>query len=106
MSAVLARPLWILADAHGGHDREADASLIERLVRAIAERADIFILGDLFKSWLAPARFHGGLERAVLERCRRLRGRGARVDFVVGNRDYLVKQTLQGDAFDEVYEDA
>lgn len=100
------RPLWILADPHGGQDAEADRALVSLLDRAIDERADLFVMGDLFTGWLAPARFHGELEREVLARFRRLRATGARVDFVVGNRDYLVKETLEGDTFDAVYEGA
>jgi UDP-2,3-diacylglucosamine hydrolase len=98
--------LWILADPHGGQDADADRALVLLLDRAIEERADLFVLGDLFTGWLAPDRFLGELERTVLARFRALRQRGARVDFVVGNRDYLVKETLEGDAFDAVYEDA
>jgi UDP-2,3-diacylglucosamine hydrolase len=98
--------MWILADPHGGHSDEADRALIELLDRALAARVDFFVLGDLFTGWLAPERFLGELERAVVDRFRAMRRHGARVEMVVGNRDYLVKETLLGDAFDRVHDEA
>jgi UDP-2,3-diacylglucosamine hydrolase len=98
--------LWILADPHGGHDPGADHALLALLDRAKVQGANLLVLGDLFTGWIAREAFWGSLERAVIDRCRALRQNRQTIDFVVGNRDYLVKEMLEGDAFDHVYEDA
>lgn len=97
--------LWILADPHGGHDAGADHALLALLELAHERRVDLLLLGDLFTAWLAPSRFWGALETEVIDRFRAMRRVGQRIDFVVGNRDYLVKETLLGDAFDRVIEE-
>lgn len=95
---------WILADPHAGALPEADAGLLRLLERAAAPGRELLILGDLFTGWLAPERFWSPLQRAVLERLAALRGRGVRLRFVVGNRDYLVREALAGRLFDAVIE--
>lgn len=98
--------LWILADPHGGQDAEADRALLAFLDLAHTARADLLVLGDLFTGWIAKERFYSPLQREVIDRFRALRRAHLAVDFVVGNRDYLVKETLEGDAFDRVLDGA
>lgn len=94
---------WILADAHAGASEEADRALLQLIDVAAARGVDLLILGDLFRSWLAPERFQTAFQRRILGRFRELRSAGRRVDFVVGNRDYFVEEGAAGGAFDEVF---
>jgi UDP-2,3-diacylglucosamine hydrolase len=96
---------WILADAHGGADPERDRALVELLDAARLARADLLILGDLFAAWIALDRHLTAFQREVLEAIRVLRRAGQSVRFVVGNRDYLVREGQLGTTFDEVFED-
>lgn len=95
---------WILADAHGGADPQADEALGILLDRAIEQRVDLWILGDLFAVWLAPDRFCTPFQQGIIARLRTLRAGGSRLTFVVGNRDYLVAKGQLGRTFDEVIE--
>jgi UDP-2,3-diacylglucosamine hydrolase len=93
---------WILADAHGGADPDADRDLLRVLDRARAARADLLILGDLFAAWIALDAQLTPFQREVIDRLRGLRHAGLTVRMVVGNRDYLVKEGQLGLSFDEV----
>ncbi len=95
-------PTWILADCHAGADPAGDDGLRDLLDRAIAARADLLVLGDLFAAWLGADRFHTPLQRDVIAQLRRLREAGARTTFVIGNRDYFVAEGQLGRAFDVV----
>ncbi|MFO0724910.1 MAG: hypothetical protein U1E65_14110 [Myxococcota bacterium] len=98
--------LWILADAHAGAIAEADASLLRLIDRATALGVDLLVLGDLFLAWLGLPRFQTAFQQDVLRRFRAHRASGRRVDFVVGNRDYLVAEGERGQSFDDVFEEA
>lgn len=92
----------MLADPHAGQDPAADARLLEVFGAAARAGADLWLLGDLFVAWLAPERFWTPRQRALLEGLEAVRAAGGRVDFVVGNRDYLC-EALLGRVFDAVY---
>jgi UDP-2,3-diacylglucosamine hydrolase len=98
------RPLWVLADPHGGAGHEADRALVELFDAAEAERVDLLLLGDLFFAWIAIERFWSPFQRDVLTRIARLRGRGQRITFIAGNRDYLARD-LEGSIFDAVHDE-
>jgi len=95
--------VWILADVHAGADPAGDDALIALLDRAIVERRDLLLLGDLFAAWLGDARFHTPLQRQVVALLRKLRAEGARTLFAAGNRDYFVTES-QG-VFDRVFDE-
>ncbi len=95
-------PVWILGDAHGGGNAEGDAALLRLVRQARRLERDLLIMGDLFVAWLGPPRFWTSFQQQLLEDLRSLRQTGARVELVVGNRDYLA-QTLTGDVFDAVH---
>ena len=98
--------LWVLADAHGGADPEADRDLLQLLAKAQQESVDLLILGDLFAAWIALDSDLTRLQQEVIAAIRSLRRQGRTVRFVVGNRDYLVREGQLGRSFDEVFEEA
>ena len=101
--AAPSSPCWIVADAHGGANEAADAALLALLDAAPARTSSLLILGDLFLAWLGEDRLLTAAQREVLERLRSFRAGGGRVDFVVGNRDYLARAQLDS-SFDRVIE--
>jgi UDP-2,3-diacylglucosamine hydrolase len=95
---------WVLADAHGGASREADLALLSMLEAAIRAKQDLLILGDLFAAWIGLDRDLTNYQAEVIEALRKLRRSGSCLRFMVGNRDYLVREGQLGRTFDEVYE--
>ena len=98
---AMARATWVLADPHGGADPHVDGALLELLALATPV-ADLLVMGDLFVAWIDRPRFYTPFQRTVLEGFARVRAAGGHVRFVVGNRDYLVRE---GEAFDVVVDE-
>lgn len=93
----------VIADAHlGGPGGEA-APLVAQL-ETVAERGcrHLVLLGDLFQGWVGFRRFETPEIAAVATALRRLRGRGVRVDYVEGNRDFFLDRGPYADCFDAV----
>ena len=80
---------YVVADTHLGDARATPEAFLNMLA-ALPDPGVVIFLGDLFKVWLALPRFANDTVRAVLAGMTRLRARGARLVFVVGNREYLV----------------
>jgi UDP-2,3-diacylglucosamine hydrolase len=94
--------LYVLADSHAGTDASVDRALLE-LLDSMGE-AELLILGDLFRAFVGLPRYWTSAQRDVLEALERLRARGGRIRFVVGNRDYLIRP-IPDLPFDQVIED-
>ena len=94
---------WLIADAHGGADPEADETLLALLDEAIAQHVDVYLLGDLFAVWLAADRFLTVFQNEVVQKLRKIRNNQKKVVFVVGNRDYLAEDQL-GHTFTQIIE--
>ena len=94
-------PTWIVADPHVGERADRDALLLSTLEAAARRRVHLWLLGDLFVAWLGPERFWTTAQRPIMEALCRVRAAGGRVEFVVGNRDYLANAALHT-AFDAV----
>ncbi|MBI2374474.1 MAG: hypothetical protein HYV07_10815 [Deltaproteobacteria bacterium] len=92
---------WILADPHVGANAEADHELELLLAAASRESRDLLVMGDLFRVWLGLERMLTPLQGKVLDALQEVRRSGARVVFVVGNRDYFAESQLDR-AFDDV----
>lgn len=85
------KPGYILGDAHLAPDAPDRVRAFTDFVRRAAEEAaDLLVMGDLFRVWMGPPRFHGAFEREVLALFSRAREAGGKVTFVVGNRDLLL----------------
>ncbi|GEM_PF-2387119 len=84
--------LYVAGDVHLDGSAGAFAPFLDILLGRPAAR--LVILGDLFDYWVespAVARRHDG----VLERLRRLNGRGWRLDLVCGNRELVAGRRLE-----------
>lgn len=95
------QPTWIIADPHVGAHPDRDTLLRSTLEAAAHRRVHLWLLGDLFLAWLGPERFWTAAQRPIMEALFRVRASGGRVEFVVGNRDYLAGAALHT-AFDAV----
>lgn len=96
------KPLLYVADSHlTENDPEVDA-FIAFLSTAGASAGTVYILGDLFNVWFAEPKFRMPHQQRVLDALKTLAGRGVKVKFVEGNRDYSVRRNHSGDPFVEV----
>jgi UDP-2,3-diacylglucosamine hydrolase len=96
-------PLAVVADAHlGGPGGEA-GPLVEQ-VRALAREGveRLVLLGDLLQVWVGYPQYQTPESRALLDAVREIRGRGVRVDYIEGNRDFFLAAGPCREAFDSV----
>jgi UDP-2,3-diacylglucosamine pyrophosphatase LpxH len=96
-------PLAVVADAHlGGPGGEAGqlVAQLEALPDAGVER--LVLLGDLLQVWVGYEQYQTAESRALLAAVRALRGRGVRVDYIEGNRDFFLAAGPCREAFDSV----
>lgn len=81
-----------IADVHLSRDSHSRAALFSGLLeRLSAERCDLYILGDLFEYWANNRGSHRAF-KGILDGLRRYRESGARVYYISGNRDFLVRK--------------
>jgi len=100
------KPLVFVADAHlTSDDPEVDAFV--RFLEEVGSRAStLAILGDLFNLWLGRRKFSLPHHRKVLSALGELEGRGVRLVYVEGNRDFHLRRVHLGDPFETVAEDS
>lgn len=93
----------LLADAHVGGPGGGAGPLVAELdgLHAAGCRR-LVVLGDLFQVWVAAERYETAEVRQVLAALRRLRGRGVRLDYIEGNRDFFVADSAYAADFDLV----
>jgi UDP-2,3-diacylglucosamine hydrolase len=93
--------LVIAADVHLAPD-DPEVERFTAFLEDVAPRAAaLVLLGDIFALWLGAPKYTLPHHRRVLDCCRALRGRGAEVVFVEGNREFDARG-WEGDAFDVV----
>jgi UDP-2,3-diacylglucosamine hydrolase len=79
-----------ISDLHLDPERPEVIDLLVRFLDGRAAAADaLYILGDLFEYWIGDDDIRDGLLPAI-EALRRLSDAGVPVQFMVGNRDFLV----------------
>lgn len=96
----------VVADAHlGGQGGEAAALVaqLEELSRHNCER--LVLLGDLFQAWLGNPRFETAAIAAVTRALKELKGRGVRLDYIEGNRDFFIAGSAYETLFDSIGEE-
>ncbi len=93
----------LLADAHIGGPGGGAGPLVKELDGLYdAGCRRLIILGDLFQIWVADPRYETPDVREVLAALGRLRSRGARIDYIEGNRDFFVADSGYAGVFETV----
>lgn len=93
----------LIADAHLGGPGGPAAPLLAQLEAAVeAGCRRLLFLGDLFQVWVGDPRFETREVAEAIATLRRLRGRGVRIDYIEGNRDFFLAGSPYADAFDAV----
>src|SRR2546426_11854625 len=89
------RCAYFVADAHLGQgplgsNRERERDLLRLFDVVLAERAALYVAGDLFDFWFEYGHTVPKRYVAVLQRLGELRRAGLPVTYVVGNHDFWV----------------
>ncbi len=93
----------LLADSHLSGPGGSAGPLVEQLRALPAQGCDrLILLGDVFQAWIGARRFETEDIRAVVAALNELRAGGLRIDYVEGNRDFFLKDSVYSDAFDGV----
>jgi len=93
----------LLADSHLSGPGGSAGPLVEQLRALPAQGCDrLILLGDVFQAWIGARRFETEDIRAVMAALHDLRAGGLRIDYVEGNRDFFLKDSVYSDAFDGV----
>ncbi|GEM_PF-5247678 len=92
----MGRVLFI-ADAHLTPGDERTFKIFNRFVTELLneDAGQLFIMGDFFDFWFEYKNFIMSSYFSVLESLRRLTNTGWKVNFIVGNHDFTVGDTLQ-----------
>jgi UDP-2,3-diacylglucosamine pyrophosphatase LpxH len=93
----------LLADSHLSGPGGPAGPLVAQLRALPDEGCDrLVLMGDMFQAWIGSPRFETADIVQVVEALRGLRRRGLRIDYVEGNRDFFLKDSVYADAFDGV----
>ena len=80
-----------ISDLHLSPDRPAAAEALMGFLRDTAPAAEaLYVLGDLFEYWIGDDALDQPFNRDVADAFRALAGRGVRLRFMHGNRDFLI----------------
>jgi UDP-2,3-diacylglucosamine hydrolase len=83
--------ILVTSDVHLRPDRPERTARFLQFLASLGHREpapDLYILGDLFDFWIGPRHPRNGLVRTVFDGFREATGRGARIHFLPGNRDF------------------
>lgn len=102
--------VYLVADSHLGDERALPEEFLAML-EGLPEAGLIVLLGDLFKVWLALPKFWEQSARELMAGLARIRKRGTRLWFVVGNREFFLPRQAgaarrMGIPFDEIVHEA
>lgn len=93
----------IIADAHLGGPGIPAAPLVEQLEALPGAGCHhLILLGDIFQAWVGSPQFETREIRAVVPVLRRLRRAGMAIDYIEGNRDFFLAESVYADCFDRV----
>ena len=85
------KPTLLLSDLHLAAERPATAAAFHAFTRGLARGASaVYILGDLFDSWVGDDQCREPFAREVVESLRALTEAGVPVYVARGNRDFLL----------------
>jgi UDP-2,3-diacylglucosamine hydrolase len=93
----------LVADSHLSGPGGPAGPLLEQLTALPAQGCGrLILMGDIFQAWIGSPRFETADSAKVVDALRDLRRRGIRIDYVEGNRDFFLKDSVYADAFDGV----
>jgi UDP-2,3-diacylglucosamine pyrophosphatase LpxH len=93
----------IIADSHIGGPGGAVEPLLEQMRALPGQGAErLVLLGDLFQVWVGYAQYETPDVAAFLAVVDELRGRGLRVDYIEGNRDFFLAEGPYRKRFDSI----
>ncbi len=105
MTATAGR-VALLADAHIGGPGGSAGPLVEQLDALPAEGCErLVLLGDLFHVWVGSRKFETADHREVEAALARLRDAGVRLDYVEGNRDFFLVDSVYAPLFERLGDD-
>ena len=85
------KPTLLLSDLHLAPERTAAAAAFHAFTRGPArEAAAVYIMGDLFDSWIGDDQCREPFARAVVESLRAVADAGVALFIARGNRDFLL----------------
>jgi len=80
-----------ISDLHLSPDRPAATGALIRFLHDTAPAAEaLYVLGDLFEYWVGDDGLDQPFNREIADAFRTLAGRGVRLSFMHGNRDFLI----------------
>jgi UDP-2,3-diacylglucosamine pyrophosphatase LpxH len=93
----------LVADSHLSGPGGPSGPLLEQLAALPGQGCGrLILMGDIFQAWIGSPRFETAETVKVVDALRDLRRRGIRIDYVEGNRDFFLKDSVYADAFDGV----
>lgn len=93
----------LIADAHLSGPGGPAGPLLDQLAALPAQGCGrLVLMGDIFQAWIGSPRFETEDIKKVVDALRDLRRQGIRIEYVEGNRDFFLKDSVYADAFDEV----
>ena len=93
----------LIADAHLGGPGGPSEPLIDQ-VRALADAGcdHMVFMGDLFHVWVGDRRYETPEVASMVDALRDLRRAGVTLEYVEGNRDFFLDDSVYADAFDRI----
>ena len=82
-----------MADAHLTKVNEDSELFIEILNKALKERVEVFLLGDIFDLWFGEKKLTYPVQEDVIGKIAKLSARGLKVSYIEGNRDFFIERS-------------
>ncbi len=90
------RPAMLVSDLHLGDAEDLAARRLFALLDSAGRSARrVFVLGDLFDSYVSPRQLRVGVWRETARRMQEARERGAEIVVLHGNRDFLLGRRFE-----------
>jgi len=89
--------LLAISDLHlGPSDQDRIRSFLKFLEQALQQNHEVLIAGDLFSLWFGWPRLFYDWQIPIVERMKTLAASGLKIDYVEGNRDLGIAESIRG----------